>query len=174
MEIHLEGLDPGWRRPRCASQRPFPPVAHERVAYSPFLPQEKEMQQQDPNRREFTTWIGAALGGLLAGLSTVRAADEKPKSKDPKKPLLLQEPHVCRGLNPTCKGEVQGQEERLRRARPTVPRPRPTPARARTTAPGSAAAASTPARTSARAWASAPCRSRTRPGRRRARTSRPP
>ena len=26
--------------------------------------------------------------------------------KDPSKPLLLQEPHICRGLNPTCKGEV--------------------------------------------------------------------
>jgi hypothetical protein len=69
------------------------------------------MENQDPNRREFTKFAAAALGGLLAGLSAVQAAeDEKPKMKDPKKPLLLQEPHICRGLNPTCKGEAAGKK----------------------------------------------------------------
>jgi hypothetical protein len=28
--------------------------------------------------------------------------------KDLTKPLLLQDPHVCRGLNATCKGEIKG------------------------------------------------------------------
>ena len=27
------------------------------------------MRSQDPNRREFSTWAAAAVGGLLAGLS---------------------------------------------------------------------------------------------------------
>ena len=68
------------------------------------------MFSPDPTRREFTKWTAAALGGLLAGLSAGRAAEEKAKPKDPKKPLLLQEPHICRGLNPTCKGEVAGKK----------------------------------------------------------------
>jgi hypothetical protein len=46
---------------------------------------------------------------MAAGASLVRADDE-PKKKDPNKPLLLQEPHICRGLNPTCKGEVKGKK----------------------------------------------------------------
>jgi hypothetical protein len=73
------------------------------------------MRFLDPNRRDFTKWAAAALGGLVAGLSAggmnlARAADDAPKPKDPKKPLLLQEPHICRGLNPTCKGEVKGKK----------------------------------------------------------------
>ena len=69
------------------------------------------MQTPDLNRREFTKLAAAAMGGLLAGVSAIRAAeDDKPKPKDPKKPLLLQEPHICRGLNPTCKGEVKGKK----------------------------------------------------------------
>jgi len=70
------------------------------------------MQLPTPNRREFSKWAAAAVGGLVAGLSAARvvvAADE-PKMKDPKKPLLLQEPHICRGLNPSCKGEVAGKK----------------------------------------------------------------
>ncbi len=62
------------------------------------------------DRREFNTLAVAALGGLMTGASLARAADEKPKPKDPKKPLLLQDPHICRGLNATCKGEVQGKK----------------------------------------------------------------
>ena len=72
------------------------------------------MLSEELNRRDFTKWAAAALGGLLAGASAAIArADEKkdkPKKKDPKKPLLLQEPHICRGLNPTCKGEVKGKK----------------------------------------------------------------
>src|SRR5580700_8463207 len=58
------------------------------------------------DRREFNKLVVAAGGGLVAGAS-LAAADDK-KKKDPDKPLLLQEPHICRGLNPTCKGEVKG------------------------------------------------------------------
>jgi len=73
------------------------------------------MQTTDPNRREFTKLAAAAIGGLVAGLNGVSlgkvfAGDDKPKMKDPDKPLLLQEPHICRGLNPTCKGEVKGKK----------------------------------------------------------------
>ena len=114
------------------------------------------MQLPDLNRREFTKLAAAAMGGLLAGASVVRAADE-PKKKDPNKPLLLQEPHICRGLNPTCKGEVKGEKNDWP-ARPTLPRSRTTPARAKTTAPERAAAARSLARTRARAWATAPSR----------------
>jgi hypothetical protein len=71
------------------------------------------MDFSDLSRRQFTKWAAAALGGLVAGLGVARvarAADKEPDKKDPKKPLLLQEPHVCRGLNPTCKGEVKGKK----------------------------------------------------------------
>jgi hypothetical protein len=68
------------------------------------------MLQSHLNRRDFHKLAGAALGGLLAGATLAYADDKKPKMKDPKKPLLLQEPHICRGLNPSCKGEVKGKE----------------------------------------------------------------
>jgi hypothetical protein len=69
------------------------------------------MQLSDPNRRDFSKWAAAAVGGLLAGLGASRAvAADEPKMKDPKKPLLLQEPHICRGLNPTCKSEYKGKK----------------------------------------------------------------
>src|SRR5208282_31129 len=61
----------------------------------------------DLNRRDFTKWAAAALGGLVAGAGLAKAADAEPKKKDVNKPLLLQEPHVCRGLN-TCKGLGKG------------------------------------------------------------------
>jgi hypothetical protein len=65
------------------------------------------------NRRDFHKLSMAALGGALAGAGMARAddkkssSDDKPKPKDPKKPALLQEPHVCRGLN-TCKSKGKG------------------------------------------------------------------
>src|SRR5262249_28583938 len=68
------------------------------------------METPNQTRREFTKFAVAALGGLMAGLSAGRAEEEKRKTKDPDKPLLLQEPHVCRGLNATCKGEVKGKK----------------------------------------------------------------
>src|SRR5271170_1964272 len=60
------------------------------------------------NRREFTKLASLALGGMVAVASLAQSAENKPK--DPSKPLLLQEPHICRGLNPTCKGEVKGKK----------------------------------------------------------------
>ncbi|HVS38188.1 MAG TPA: hypothetical protein VMS17_21695 [Gemmataceae bacterium] len=68
------------------------------------------MQPYDPNRREFTKWAAAAVGGLAAGLGAARlagAAVLEPAKKDVDKPLMAQEPHVCRGLN-TCKGKSAG------------------------------------------------------------------
>ena len=67
------------------------------------------MQLPALNRREFTKFATAAVGGLVAGLSVGRAAQDEAK-KNPKKDLLLQEPHVCRGLNPACKGEAKGKK----------------------------------------------------------------
>jgi hypothetical protein len=61
------------------------------------------------DRRQFHKLAAAALGGLAAGAS-LAAAQDQPKMKDATKPLLLQEPHICRGLNPTCKGEVKGKK----------------------------------------------------------------
>jgi hypothetical protein len=70
------------------------------------------------DRRKFNRLAAAALGGIVAGASISRAADkdekkdkdkDEPKAKDPKKPALLQEPHVCRGLN-TCKGKGKGKK----------------------------------------------------------------
>ena len=100
-------------RGRCL-KRACPPCPRRsaRLEYEvfPFPFQEKSMSLPDPNRRDFTKWAAAALGGLVAGLSAgglslARAADDA-KPKDPKKPLLLQDPHICRGLNATCKGET--------------------------------------------------------------------
>jgi hypothetical protein len=64
------------------------------------------------DRREFHKLAAAAVGGLVAGtgLAATAAAEDKPKKKDPDKPLLLQEPHICRGLNATCKGESKGKK----------------------------------------------------------------
>lgn len=57
------------------------------------------------NRREFSQLTAAALGGLMTGsmMSSNLFADEH----NPK--LLLEEPHVCRGLN-TCKNKGKGGE----------------------------------------------------------------
>ena len=57
------------------------------------------------NRRGFQKLAFAALGGLVAGVSLAGAETKKApaKAKDDKTNPLLQEPHVCRGLN-TCKG----------------------------------------------------------------------
>lgn len=62
------------------------------------------MNPSEPNRRDFTRLAAAALGGLIAGAAAGNAADDK---KDAKKNPLLEEPHVCRGLN-ICKGKGKG------------------------------------------------------------------
>jgi hypothetical protein len=67
-----------------------------------------EMHRTTLKRREFHKLTAAAFGGLLAGSGGVVAAQEKKKEEKPKilvdPALLLEEPHVCRGLN-TCKGK---------------------------------------------------------------------
>ena len=59
------------------------------------------MENSELNRRDFQRLTMAALGGLMAGAgmqpNLVLAADDKPKS-------MLDEPHVCRGLN-GCKNK---------------------------------------------------------------------
>ena len=64
------------------------------------------MQKPELNRRDFQRLTLAAMGGLAVGATAPRlAAAAEGKS-------LLEEPHVCRGLN-TCKnksgcGETKG------------------------------------------------------------------
>jgi hypothetical protein len=66
------------------------------------------MIPSEPNRRDFTRLAAAALGGLVAG--TAMAQEKKDDKKDDKKKNpLLEEPHVCRGLN-TCKGKAKGEK----------------------------------------------------------------
>jgi hypothetical protein len=67
------------------------------------------MDSQDLNRRAFGKLAAAALGGLVAGASIGLAADkaEKGGKKDADKPLMSQEPNICRGLN-ACKGKGKG------------------------------------------------------------------
>jgi hypothetical protein len=71
----------------------------------------KDKESFSVHRRDFTKLAAAAMGGMLAGASRAQAqTEDAPKKKDPDKPLLLQEPHICRGLNPTCKGEIKGKK----------------------------------------------------------------
>ena len=67
------------------------------------------MARSELNRRDFERLTAAAMGGLLAGATSLGASafgaddkDEAPK-KDKKKNPILGEPHVCRGIN-MCKG----------------------------------------------------------------------
>jgi hypothetical protein len=64
------------------------------------------MDSQNLNRRAFGKLAAAALGGLVAG-ATLGVAADKAGAKDKSKPLMSQEPHICRGLN-TCKGKSTG------------------------------------------------------------------
>jgi hypothetical protein len=70
------------------------------------------MESQDLNRRAFGKLAAAALGGMLVGASAGLAADKPEKAakggkKDPDKPLMSQEPNICRGLN-ACKSKGKG------------------------------------------------------------------
>jgi len=61
------------------------------------------MDASNMNRRDFQRLTAAAFGGMVSGsllTGHAFAADDEPKS-------LLEEPHVCRGLN-TCKGKGGG------------------------------------------------------------------
>jgi hypothetical protein len=70
------------------------------------------MDSNELSRRQFARLTAAAVGGLLAGVHPALADDKKPEHKDAKKDGFpwLQEPHICRGLNPTCKGEIKGKK----------------------------------------------------------------
>lgn len=69
------------------------------------------MQSTSVKRREFHKLTMAAVGGLFAG-TRVGFAQEKKEEKpsisvDPA--FLIQEPHVCRGLN-SCKSKGKGKD----------------------------------------------------------------
>ena len=79
------------------------------------------MERDAMNRRDFHQWTMAALGGIVAGSAvgcnppaddaatgsgSVSGTPANPADEDN---LLLQEPHVCRGLN-MCKGQGAGGE----------------------------------------------------------------
>jgi hypothetical protein len=87
------------------------------------------MTQPEMNRRDFTRWTAAAFGGVVAGSiagcaggsdtdapagGTGGAMDAEgsgaaspPAEGTPDVAYLLEEPHVCRGLN-TCEGKGAG------------------------------------------------------------------
>jgi hypothetical protein len=57
------------------------------------------------SRRDFGKLTMAAFGGVLMGATLASRAAENDNKHDPA--LLLQDKHVCRGLN-TCKGKGKG------------------------------------------------------------------
>lgn len=81
------------------------------------------MPKTNLKRRDFHKLTMAAFGGMVAGGCVQSAKNGPPtaeaqgdQGKDEEKPeifvdpaLLLQEPHVCRGLN-SCQGKGQGEE----------------------------------------------------------------
>lgn len=68
------------------------------------------MDSNGMDRRHFSKLAASAIGGLLAGATVGMAQETALAKKDPKSSFLLQEPHICRGLNPTCKGEIKGKK----------------------------------------------------------------
>jgi hypothetical protein len=66
--------------------------------------QDRELDQPNLSRRDFGRLTMAVFGGVLLGTSLAGAAEGDTKH-DPA--LLLQDKHVCRGLN-TCKGKGKG------------------------------------------------------------------
>lgn len=74
------------------------------------------MENSNLQRRDFHKLTMAALGGMMAGTSASAIGAQKKKEEE--KPtinvdpaLLLQEPHVCRGIN-SCKGKGKGKGEK--------------------------------------------------------------
>ncbi len=64
-----------------------------------------ESQPSPVSRRDFSRLTAAAFGGVLIGSSLLAHAADKDAKDDPA--LLLQDKHVCRGLN-TCTGKGAG------------------------------------------------------------------
>ena len=62
------------------------------------------MDKPDLTRRDFQRLTMAAVGGLVIGSGIQRLAGAAEEHNDA---LLLDEPHVCRGLN-ACKGKGKG------------------------------------------------------------------
>jgi hypothetical protein len=66
------------------------------------------MKNPNLSRRNFGKLTAAALGGALLGASQAGCNSEKPAMSAQFDPtLLLQEPHVCKGLN-SCQGQGKG------------------------------------------------------------------
>ena len=65
----------------------------------------KVVQTPSLSRRDFSKLTMAAFGGVLLGTAMTAGAAEGDAKHDPE--LLLQDKHVCRGLN-TCKGKGKG------------------------------------------------------------------
>jgi len=61
----------------------------------------------DLSRRDFNRLALAVFGGVLAGTALTGQSAESEAKHDPA--LLLQDKHVCRGLN-TCKGKGKGSD----------------------------------------------------------------
>ena len=59
------------------------------------------------SRRDFGKLTMAVFGGVLLGTGLAASAAEADSKHDPA--LLMQDKHVCRGLN-TCKGKAKGGE----------------------------------------------------------------
>jgi hypothetical protein len=63
-------------------------------------------EHSDLSRRDFSRLSMAAFGGVVVGATGLAAAAQsKEEGKEGETSLLLQEPHVCCGLN-TCKGKA--------------------------------------------------------------------
>lgn len=62
-------------------------------------------EQSSLSRRDFGRLTMAVFGGVLLGTTMAGSAAEADAKNDPA--LLLQDKHVCRGLN-TCKGKGKG------------------------------------------------------------------
>jgi hypothetical protein len=66
---------------------------------------QESVRETSLSRRDFGKLTMAAFGGVLMGATLAGRAAEGDNKHDPA--LLLQDKHVCRGLN-TCKGKGKG------------------------------------------------------------------
>jgi hypothetical protein len=71
------------------------------------MEQQKLGRDTAVSRRDFGKLTMAAMGGVVLGAALASRAADKVTKPDPS--LLLQDKHVCRGLN-TCKGKAKGKD----------------------------------------------------------------